>query len=180
MPIPQKIEKFLKGAGVKYKIIEHRIVYTAIDKSATLKVSPKIIGKTLILKAGPSDFIFALIPADKNLDKQKIKKAINVWHKKAPTSPAASGIRRAKDKAIKNIDFAPEKWMKLNLKGLDLGAVPPFGVIWKIPTFIDGILLKNPKIIINSGKYNCSIKISPASLKKIIPDLVAASFSKKK
>jgi len=52
--------------------------------------------------------------------------------------------------------------------------------MFKLKTFIDNSLLKQPKIIINGGDYNWSIKISRASLKKIIPDLVKGSFSKVK
>jgi len=49
--------------------------------------------------------------------------------------------------------------------------------LWKLPTFIDKSLTILPKIIINSGDYNWSIKITPAALKKIIPDLTIGSFS---
>jgi len=161
MAIPKKIIKFLEKAGVKYEPIEHRTVYTAYDKAATLKVSPKIIGKTLVLKIDKT-FAFVLIPANKNLDKGKFKK-----------------IARTKQ-----VDFVKEVWMKKNLKGLKIGAVPPFGLAlflkrarWKLLTFADKTLLKEPKIIVGAGNYNWSIKISPAVLKKIVPDLVTGSFS---
>jgi Ala-tRNA(Pro) deacylase len=169
MAIPQKIIKFLDGNKAKYEVIKHRTVYTAFDKAATLKVAPKIIGKTLVMKLDKNP-VLVLIPANKNLDKQKLKK-----------------IAKAK-----NVDFIKEAWMKKNLKGIKIGAVPPFGNLWKVPTFIargrrdmstgmpvyiDRGLSQNPKIIINSGDYKFSIKISPTVLKKIIPDLVINNFS---
>ena len=164
--IPQKIIKFLDKNKVKYEIIKHKTVYTAFDKAATLRVSPKIIGKTLVVKLDPigkpsasngasKNPVLVLIPANKNLDKQKLKK-----------------IAKAK-----NIDFIKETWMKKNLKGIKIGAVPPFGTLWKMPTFVDRGLVQNPKIIVNSGDYNFSIKISPAIFKKIVPDLVVGNFS---
>ena len=114
------------------------------------------------------DLLFALIPGNKNLDKNKFKKTINEWRKKA-------GLR-----AIKNIDFISERVMKNKFKGVKLGAIPPFGAIWKLPTFIDRALLKNQKIIVGAGDYNWSIKISPNNLKKLLPDLVIGNFAKKK
>jgi len=153
--IPQKLIKFLEKAKVKYEPIEHRIVYTAFDKAQTLKVSEKIVGKTLILKTDKEIFI-ALIATNKNLDTNKLKK-----------------IAKAK-----KIGFVSEKVIKNKFKGVKVGAIPPFGNLFKLKTFIDNFLLKQPKIIINGGDYNWSIKISGASLKKIIPDLMKGSFSK--
>jgi len=75
MAIPKKILNFLKKAKVKYEIIEHKTVFTAFDKSQTLKVPEKTVGKTLILKANNSLF-FVLIPANKNLDLKKIKRKL--------------------------------------------------------------------------------------------------------
>jgi Ala-tRNA(Pro) deacylase len=157
MAIPKKIIKFLEENKVKYTPVEHRKVFTAFDKAATLKVKPKIVGKTLVVKLDRNPAL-VLIPANKNLDKEKLRK-----------------IAKAK-----TIDFLKETWMKKNLKGIKIGAIPPLGNLFKLKTFIDNSLLKEPKIIINGGDYNWSIKISGASLKKIIPDLVKGSFSKAK
>jgi len=64
---------FLEKAKVKYELIKHRKVFTAQDKAATLKVKPNIIGKTLVLKIDKRISV-VLIPANKNLDKNKFKK----------------------------------------------------------------------------------------------------------
>jgi len=157
MAIPRKLIKFLEKNKVKYEPIEHRIVYTAFDKAQTLKVSEKMVGKTLVVKMDKNPAL-VLIPANKNLDLQKLKRAAKA----------------------KKIDFEKETWMKKNLKGVKIGAIPPLGNLFKLKTFIDNSLLKQPKIIINGGDYNRSIEISGASLKKIIPDLMKGSFSKAK
>lgn len=157
MAISQKLIKFLDKADVKYDVIKHRTVYTAYDKAATLKAPQKIVGKTLAMKLD-KNFAIALIPANKNLDKEKFKKAAKA----------------------KKIDFAKEVWIKKNLKGVRVGAVPPFGILWKLSTFVDRSLIKEPKIIINGGNYNFSIKLKGSALKKLIPDLVIGSFAKAK
>jgi len=136
-------------------MIKHRTVYTAFDKAATLKVKPNLIGKTLVLKTDVNLGI-VLIPANKNLDKNKFRK-----------------IARAK-----KVDFTTERLIKNKFKGVKVGAIPPFGELWKTQTFMDRGLFNNPKIIINSGDYNFSIKISPAVLKKIVPNLTIGNFSK--
>ena len=155
MLVPQKLIKFLDSAKIKYETIKHRTVYTAFDKAATLRIKPNIIGKTLIVKTD-NNLVVVLIPGNKNLDKNKFKK-----------------IARAK-----KTDFASEKLIKNKLKGAKAGAVPPFGNLWKLPTFADKGLFRNQKIIINGGEYTFSIKIKAGDMKKLIPDLVMGNFSK--
>lgn len=155
MAIPKKVINFLEKNKARYETVKHKTVYTATDKAATLRVPEKIIGKTLVMKADKFITVI-LIPANKNLDKNKFKKIAKV----------------------KKVDFVKENWMKRNLKGIKIGATPPFGEIWKLATFADSTLLKNPKIIINSGDYNWSIKITPANFKKLVPDLIIGNFGK--
>ena len=155
MQIPAKIKNFLDKIRAKYEATEHRTVFTAFDKATTLRVPQKIVGKTLTIKIDKG-YGLVLIPANKNLDKMRFKKVAKAKH----------------------IDFAKEVWVKKNLKGVKVGAVPPFGVLWKLPTFIDRSLTRQTKIIVNGGVWNWSLKITPAAFKKIIPDLVLGSFSK--
>jgi len=162
MPIPKKIINFFEKAKVKYELINHRIVYTAFDKAQTLKVPEKIIGKTLILKVN-GELVIALIAANKNLDLQKFKKLAH---------PLCG--------YPKKIEFVSEKLIKNKFKGVRVGAIPPFGNLWKLSTFVDRSLMIQPKIIINGGDYDWSIKINPATLKKLIPELKVGNFSKKK
>lgn len=161
MPIPQKLIKFLEKNKVKYEPIKHRTVYTAFDKAATLKVPQKMVGKTLVIKLDKNPAII-LISANKNLD----------------YNPPATRNKFKKIAKTKKVDFVSERIIKNKLKGVKVGAIPPFGNLWSLATFIDAQLLTQSKIIVNGGDYNWSIKISPANFKKLIPDLIIGSFSK--
>lgn len=155
MAIPGKVIKYLEKSKAKYEAVEHRTVYTAYDKAVTLGVSQKIVGKTLVVRLDRAPAL-VLVPANKNLDKQKLRKAAKA----------------------KKVDFIKEAWMKKNLKGVKVGAIPPLGNLWKLATFADRGLIKNPKIIVNGGDYNWSIKISGAGFKKLVPDLITGNFGK--
>ena len=155
MAIPKKVINFFEKAKVKYKPINHRKVYTAFDKAQTLKVPQKIIGKTLVMKLDNRP-VLVLIPANKNLDIRALKKISKT----------------------KKIDFIKEAWMKKNLKGVKIGAVPPFGNLWKLPVFTDRSLTGPSEIIINSGDYNFSIKLKGTVLKKLMISPVIGNFAK--
>lgn len=157
MAVCKKLINFLEKNKVEYKILRHKTVYTAFDKSKTLKVDPKIVGKTLIIK-GDKDLKVVLISANKNLDLKKFKKFGK----------------------FKKVELVSEKLIKQKFKGAKVGAIPPFGNLWKIETFVDRSLLREKEIILNGGDYNFSISLKANELKKLIPDLRIGSFSKAK
>jgi len=165
MPISKKLIKYLDSNKIKHELVDHKTVFTAYDKAATLKVKPRLIGKTLVIKTD-TDFVMALIPGNKNLDKNKLKKIVNDWRKKQNLKP------------IKNLDFISEKIMKNKFKGIKIGAVPPFGNLWKLQAFIDRGLLKEKNIFINTGIYETSFKLSPKIFERM--GVITGNFSQAK
>lgn len=165
MPIAKPLQNFMDKNKIKYEIIEHKIVYTAHDKAATLHIKPETIGKTMAVVFDGKNYAIGLIPGNKNLDKKKVLSAFNAYHKKVG------------ERGYKKIDFAKENWMKKTFKGVDVGATPPFGLLYSLPFFIDNSLTKQTKIIINAGKYNLSLKILPVNLIKLNPQAIKGNFS---
>ncbi|MFA6376374.1 MAG: YbaK/EbsC family protein [Candidatus Paceibacterota bacterium] len=152
--IPKKVENLLVKSGMKYELIEHRTVYTAFDKAATLKIKPGAIAKVLVVKAD-RELAMAVIGGDRNLDMGKLLKLTKA----------------------KKIDFAKEKNIGETFKGIDPGAIPPFEKLWDLKIFCDKKLLESPKIILSAGSYETSIKITPAAFKKSNPDMISNNFS---
>lgn len=156
-PIPKKVDDFLKKSGVKFELIEHKTVYTANDKAATLKIKPAAVGKVLVMKS-EGEPVIALVAGDRNLDMEKIKRILKA----------------------KKVDFLPEPAIKEKFKGIDPGAVPPFIGIWGVNVLADKGFLTQPKIILSAGRYEWSVILTPAVFKKISPSLVIGIFSKAK
>ena len=175
--LSKTLKNFLDKNKIKYELIEHRTVYTALDKAATLKVKPTMIGKTVIVCLDKKDCFIGLIPANKNLDKKKTLKIINNSPSALSYFKRGVGGVKIKQRRYSHADFATEKWMKANIKGVKLGATPPFGLLYKLPFFIDNSLIKQSKIILTGGEYELSFKLSPASLIKIDTNTIKGSFS---
>lgn len=177
MPIVKNLEKLLKDAKAKYEIVKHKTVYTALDKANTLKIKPREVVKTVVLKLGVGKLVqyaVASIPADKNFDKEKFKKLYNDWLKK--TAKAEKKVF----KAVKEIDFAAEAIIKKNIIKIKKGGtVLPFGSLYKLPAFIDKSLLKAKKLVVNAGGFEESIKIAGNQLEKA-EKMIKGSFTKAK
>ncbi len=193
MAVLKNLEKLLKDSKVKYEIVKHKTVYTAFDKANTLKVKPKEVAKTVVLKLGAgklAQYVVASIPADKNFDKEKFKKLYNDWLKKAAKTDGSTWFDKAHHKplttgkkvfkAVKEIDFAAEAIIKKNIIKIKKGGtVAPFGSLYKLPTFIDKSLLKVKKLIVNAGGFEELIRIAVSQLEKA-EKVIKGSFSKVK
>lgn len=152
--VPKKVEGFLAKVGAKYELVGHRTVYTAFDKAATLKIKPGTVAKVLTLKIG-KELVLAAMGSDKNLNIEKLQKLAKT----------------------EKIAFAKEKAIVETFKGIDPGAIPPFAGLWNVKVFCDKKLLEAPKIILPSGSYEASLKITSGGLKKINPEIIIGNFS---
>lgn len=165
MAISKSIINYLEKNKYKYEIIEHKTTYTAWDKAQTEKVKPQEVAKALVMKAD-NEYVLALVPSNRNLDKNKLLKLIN------------AGQKKKGEKTLKKIDFAKEAWMKKNIPG-KVGAVPPFKGLIKLEIYLDNLLGKNKKIQVGSGEYTMSVKINTSQYIKT-ESPVRGSFSKSK
>lgn len=169
MAISKKIIKYLDDNKYKYEVVEHKTTYTAWDTAQTEKIKPQEVAKALVMKAD-GGYVLALVPANRNLDKQKLLKIIN------------AGRKKLKLKNFKKIDFAKEAWMKKNLPG-KVGATPPFAKILsagrRIDIFIDSLLAKNKRIYLGSGEYVFSVRVNTKQYLKT-ENPTKGVFSKKK
>ena len=162
--ISKKLIDYLEKNKYKYEIIKHRTTYTSWDTAQTEKVKPQEVAKTLVMKAD-KDWIIAVLPSSKNLNKKDLLKLINSDRKKK--KPAAAEAKAGEGKLVKKIDFADEKWLKKNMKVGKLGAVPPFAELLKTNIYFDKMLSKNKKIYVSSGEYDASIRILVSQYLKI-------------
>lgn len=186
MPTPKPLLNFLDKFKIKHEIIKHRVVFTAHDKAATLKLKPKEVAKSIVVSLDKKDHALALIPANKNLNKKKLLDLINKtlfspsYLKKSPPASPSFLKRGLGGVKFSRLDFADERWMKANLKGIKVGATPAFGIFYKLPTFVDSALLKPTKLFVNAGDYEYSLKITPSALMKADLTIVKGNISQAK
>jgi len=156
-----KIVNYLKNAGVKHNVLEHKTVYTASDTAATMRFGLNVIAKSLLIAAGKKYYI-ALLPADYNLDFKKLIKAIG----------------KINGQQIKSIKISSEKVMESLLK-VKAGAMSAFGGAYKLQVIMDKKLTKIKKAIFSSGSFNHSIEMAVKDFIKL-EKAVLAEFSVKK
>ncbi len=159
--LPAKLTKYLEEHGVKHQVLEHKTVYTAIDAANTLKRKLEEIAKSLLVKAD-KDYYLVLIPADHNLDLEKLTKV----------------LKKAYGRDVKAVKIPGEKIMEEALRIKD-GTVAAFGSLYKIPVIMEAKLGKAKKIVLSSGSFNHSVEMAAADFAKL-ENAVLGAFGVKK
>ncbi|MFA4833879.1 MAG: YbaK/EbsC family protein [Patescibacteria group bacterium] len=159
--LPAKLEEYLKKAGVKHNILEHRTVYTAMDAATTMKKKMGEIAKSLLVQAD-KDYFLVLLPADYNLDFKKLGQCLG----------AKTG------KKIKVVKIPGEKIMADVLK-IKAGTMSAFGQLYKLPVIADKALMKVKKAVFSSGSFNHSVEMAVGDFVKL-ENAVLGSFGIKR
>ncbi|MFH0830669.1 MAG: YbaK/EbsC family protein [Parcubacteria group bacterium] len=163
--LSKRLEKFLIEHKAKYKVLQHRTVFTAFDTAQTLKVDLGSVAKTLIVQMDRG-LALVVIPADRNLDFAKLKKLVNLQRK-------AQGLATLKKVALTTERSIASKVAKKP------GAIVPFGALYKLGTYVDKSLLQEPHIILNAGSFEVSFSMRGSTYGKLA-DAVVGQFSKKR
>jgi prolyl-tRNA editing enzyme YbaK/EbsC (Cys-tRNA(Pro) deacylase) len=163
-----KVTKFLDKAKVKYKTLEHKVVFTAHDVGATTKKKLSEIAKVVLVKVEgwkedspsqkglSSNLVLIVLPAGKYVDFSGIKKALKA----------------------KKVSMASEKDITKYLK-TKVGLLHPFGSEYNLKTLLDKGMLRAKKMIVSAGTYTDSVEIAVKDFEKLITPIKGA-FSKTK
>jgi Ala-tRNA(Pro) deacylase len=153
MSVSRKLEEYLDMAGVPYEHHVHPTTFTATQTAACMHIPAEEMAKTVIVKAD-GRLLLAVMAADQKLD---------VPHLQFMTRAA-------------NIDLATEQDFANAFPECELGAMPPFGIMFGMPTYCDTSLQENDSIEFNAGSHDDSIRMTFDDFKRlshpVIIDLV--------
>lgn len=151
----KQLENFLKKSKAKFKVLSHKVVYTAYDAASTQKKKLSEIAKVVLVKADKG-WALVIVPANKYLDLAAIKTALKA----------------------KKISIATEKDITKYLKA-KIGLLHPFGNLYKIPTLLDKGIVRSKKLLSSAGSYVESLEMAVNQFEKLVQPL-KGNFSKAK
>lgn len=133
MPLFEKIKSNLDKGEIKYKVLEHKAVYTS-EEAAKIRGTKISQGAKAIIMFGDKKPLMIVVPADKKIDFKKFKLSAKV-----------KDLRMATAEEVKKIT------------GVKIGAVPPFGNLIGVALYVDSGLAKEKEIVFNAGLHTKSI-----------------------
>lgn len=130
------IREYLEQNGVEYQSSEHPPAYTAQDIAAEEHVSGDMLAKPVIIR-DEREYAMCVLPASYKLDMQKVARA-----------------RKAAQ-----VRLADEGEMSKLFSDCELGAEPPFGNLYNMPTLVDEHLTADDEIVFQSGSHRQAIRM---------------------
>jgi Ala-tRNA(Pro) deacylase len=135
MPI-QQLRQFLDTQGVKYVTVRHSPAFTAQEVAASAHISGYEMAKTVMVKVD-GRMAMAVLPAPLHVD---------LRHLKELTGAA-------------KVELATETEFKALFPECELGAMPPFGKLYGMDTYVADRLAEDEYIAFNAGTHTELIRL---------------------
>ena len=149
-----RIIKLLQDNNVPYTHLTHEHIVTSQDAAKVRGMDASQGAKAIILEA-----------RDSKKEKYYLQAVLN-------------GNRRINHKALKQLTgykklalASPEK--VLELTGLTIGSIPPFGHLWELPIYVDAHLTTNETIAFSAATHTDSIIMKLEDYLAVVPHTVA-------
>jgi Ala-tRNA(Pro) deacylase len=132
-PVTERLERWLREAGVEFEIFEHAPVRTS-EEAARVRGTPLDAGAKALVVRADERFVHCVLPAHLKADNARLRELV--------------GTRKLR--------FAtPDELQRLT--GCAPGAVPPFGNLFGLPVLVDEALCRTPRVAFNAGSNAVSI-----------------------
>jgi len=144
MPLKKRLKEFLDENNVKYVTMIHSKAYTAQEIAAILHVPGRMFAKSVILKTDKG-YMMAVLPATHKVNFDLFKQVSHT----------------------NEVELATEEEFESLFPKCEIGAMPPFGNIYGLPTFVDASLTKGEEICFNATTHSEVIKMKYEDYEKL-------------
>lgn len=155
MPL-KKLMDFLEEKQVRFTRIIHSTAYTAQVIAHRAHISGNVLAKTIVLKDPDGEFVMAVVPANYQIDLEKI-----------------SGIYG------KALELATEDEFEQLFPCCETGAMPPFGNLFGLPVYVSQTLAQSEDIAFNAGNHRELLQMHFSDFKDLVEPKIE-SFSRKR
>jgi len=144
MEIPRRLIECLDENKVRYQVLQHPEAVSAQRIAQAEHVKGRHHAKVVIVKASDAHLMIVL-PADHHIDLEKIEKAVG-----------------------KPVSLGKEQEFKSFFPDCAIGAMPPFGNLYGLPTYVEEDLAEQDYIVFEAGTHTDAIKMSYGDYEKIV------------
>ena len=134
--ISTRLKQFLDQQQVGYDVMQHDPAFTAQQLAARLHVPGREFVKVVVVKMD-GQFALAVLPAPLRVNLK--------------TLAQGAGARKCQ--------IASESEFQQLFTDCELGAMPPFGTLYNLPTYVDQELTFDENIVINAGTHAEAIRL---------------------
>lgn len=133
----------LVASGIKHSIVHHGPV-TSLEEAADARgLRPHQVLKTIVVRRGDDDYLFVLVPGDRQISWPKLRRLLDVKRLSLPDAATA-----------------------LEVTGYERGTITPFGSLHEWPVIADTTI--RGTVSIGGGGHGVSATLNAKSLVKVL------------
>ncbi|MGC4174715.1 aminoacyl-tRNA deacylase [Demequina sp.] len=141
----------LEASGIDFEVTEHGPVRSLEEAAEARGLNPGAILKTLVVRRGEDDFLFVLVPGDREISWPKLR--------------ALLGVSRLS---------MPDKDVAFAVTGYERGTITPFGSSTAWPVIADALLVQRQgPVSIGAGAHGLAATVAPEQLVEVLGAQVA-------
>lgn len=144
MPL-SKLIHYLDENDKKYVVIQHSKAYTAQEVAASAHIPGKEMVKAVMLKID-GDIKMAVLPSTHQVHFKQLKETLET----------------------DDVELASEEEFKNLFPDCELGAMPPFGNLYDLDTYVAESLTDNQEIAFNAGTHKELVKMSYSDFEELV------------
>jgi Cys-tRNA(Pro)/Cys-tRNA(Cys) deacylase len=139
----------LDASGVDYSVTRHGRVGSLEEAAAARGVDPADIVKTLVVRRGDDDYLFVLVPGDREIAWPKLRALLGVSRLSMPDAETARDVT-----------------------GYERGTITPFGSTRKWPVVADASMTGR-RVSIGAGAHGVAATLSADEVVRVLAAQVA-------
>ena len=144
MSISTRLKWYLDSHHVEYELVSHQHTSTSLESARAAGLPGGRVAKSILLE-DERGYLIVVIPASCRLEIEEID-----------------------DQLGRHFDLATENELGDIFKGCEVGAVPPIGQPFNIPTAIDDCLLRLPDVYFESGDHEALVHVTGGAFKELM------------
>jgi len=143
------LKAFLDKAQVKYVSIKHSAAFTAPEVAASAHVSGRDFAKTVIMMID-GEMAMVVLPANRLLVLSELREMLDMSH-----------VRLAAEAEYREV-----------FPDCEVGAMPPFGNLYGLKTYVTANLAEEKEIAFNAGTHTEVIKLAYEDYERLVQPTV--------
>ena len=136
MSIAKQLEEYLDREHVHYEVLSHPEAFSAAAIAHALHSPEKEMAKVVIVKVD-EQIVMTVLPASWQVDLHRLRDVFMTNH-----------VRLATEEEFK--DLFPD---------CELGAMPPYGILYGLLVFVDHSLTEDDEIVFQAGTHSEAIRM---------------------
>ena len=144
------LQSYLDEMGVNYRISKHADAFTAQDLAAAEHVPGRNVIKPVVVRAD-GEFVMCALPASYKVDLSELREQLQ----------------------CEEVQLADEQSLREIFRDCELGAEPPIGRLYGLPTLMDESLFADDRVTFQAGTHCDAITMTLADYRRIAQPEVA-------